>query len=200
MPKARKLTSAECMRHMREVLDQFQAETASTLLSFGPFSNLNFETINKNIQSQHKYYTIHLMLSELFHVVEAYINLFESKERNDIFTILSLLSELSIQHKYALNYGKSLLEHIILWNSKLYLLPSSEIFWGETGFDAAQTYIEYYGESGIFKILLSNSLDSTIVLWICCLLTERYIRAKILMKKTDLNISVILTIIREWLS
>lgn len=197
MPQATALTSEECMQHMLELLNRFHTETVTILSSF---NSLDFETINKSIQSQHKPYTTQQLLTELLQATETHANIFSKKELNRIFTIIKRLKKHSFQQEYTLNYGKSLLGHIVQWNSTLYLLPCSEIFWGEAGFDVALTYIDYYGESCIVKVLPNVSLDLSVIRWISCLLTKNYICSKILMQKTSFYISDILKIIDEWLS
>lgn len=49
-----------------------------------------------------------------------------------------------------MNYGKSLLNHIVEYNMQTFLLPSCDIYFGETGIDEAYTYMEYYKD--VFKI------------------------------------------------
>ena len=92
-----------------------------------------------------------------------------------------------------MNYGKSILNHIVQSNVQTFLLPSCDIYFGETGIDEAYTYMEYYGDS-ILEPLNSQKLqliDNTVLLWIGVLLTEQYIENKILHKKCKIELSSI---------
>lgn len=200
MPLSIVLTKEHTINHMPELLNKFQEETTDKILSLEVSSNLSLEIINRTFQTQHKYFTTKLLLNELMIAIEENITLFSSIELSYIFEIMNHLNRKNIQNTYTLNYGKSLLGHMVQWKSELYLLPSSEIFWGESGFDMAITYIDYYGESIFTQLLTANDLDSNIILWICCLLTQNYVQTKILMQKTTFNVSEILKIIKEWLA
>lgn len=92
-----------------------------------------------------------------------------------------------------MNYGKSLLNHIVQYNMQTFLLPSCDIYFGETGIDEAYTYMEYYGDN-IFECLNLQklpSIDNIILLWIGTLSTEQYIEKKILHKECKIELSSI---------
>lgn len=44
----------------------------------------------------------------------------------------------SSQLIYGFNYGKNIIDHVVKDENDIYLLPSSSVFWGETGYDAGQ--------------------------------------------------------------
>lgn len=57
-----------------------------------------------------------------------------------------------------LNYGNSILDHIMLWNNKIFLLPSRYVYAGPFGMDAGQLCVEYclckpYIKTVLFQII-----------------------------------------------
>lgn len=164
---------------MPTILKQFQKESSKSLNSL------------KNIQAQHKYYTLHMFMDELTQVVKKNTVLFSSKEYTLICKIFSELKRAKTKPAFALNYGKSLISHTVVWNSNIYLLPSCEVYWGEIGFDAAITYLEYYGDESIFNNFPSIEQDTNSIIWICCLLIEKYIKAKVLLQNCTIKLEII---------
>lgn len=130
MPKASVLSPKECLMHMPAIIRQFQEETVLNLEKSGNINNKSFLDLNNNIQKQHKYYTRHMLLDELLQAVELNMSSFTQEEYKTIRNITDRLKECSAEHTYGLNYGKSLLNHVVLWNYTPYLLPSGEIYWG----------------------------------------------------------------------
>ena len=179
MPKATVLSPKECLLQMPTILKQFQKESSKSLNSL------------KNIQAQHKYYTLHMFMDELTQVVKKNTVLFSSKEYTLICKIFSELKRAKTKPAFALNYGKSLISHTVVWNSNIYLLPSCEVYWGEIGFDAAITYLEYYGDESIFNNFPSIEQDTNSIIWICCLLIEKYIKAKVLLQNCTIKLEII---------
>ena len=179
MPKAEVLSPKECLLWMPAILRQFQEETSKCLNSL------------KNIQAQHKYYTLQILIDELTQVIKKNEVLFSLKESTVICKIFPKLKKYQPKPAFALNYGKSLIHHTVVWNSNIYLLPSSEIYWGEIGFDTAITYLEYYGDESIFYSLSSIVPDTNAIIWICCLLIEKYIKAKILLQNSTIKLEMI---------
>ena len=93
-----------------------------------------------------------------------------------------------------MNYGKSLLNHIVEYNMQTFLLPSCDIYFGETGIDEAYTYMEYYKDGILEHLNLQKcqSIDTAVLLWIVALSVEKYIAKKILYKECKIELSSIL--------
>lgn len=190
MPVGRVLSNDECLKEMPLLLKKFRE--SHTNKSYGEDDLLN---INSAFQAQHKYYTIKVLVKELTAAMEN-CPVFTAAEINctkDIFNqIANILTRITI--KYGMNYGKSVLNHIVEYNMKIFFLPSCDIYFGETGIDEAYTYIEYYDDNILEHLNLQKlqSIDNTILLWIGALLTERYIEKKILHKECNIELSSIL--------
>lgn len=145
-------------------------------------------------EQQHKYYTIQALVKELNTAMENH-PIFNASEVNCTKSIFNKITHIRTQipSKYGMNYGKSILNHIVQSNVQTFLLPSCDIYFGETGIDEAYTYMEYYGDS-ILEPLNSQKLqliDNTVLLWIGVLLIEQYIENKILHKKCKIELSSI---------
>ena len=99
-----------------------------------------------------------------------------------------------------MNYGKSLINHIVKYDSQYYLLPGSDIYFGEIGIDEALTYLDYWGADNIcnnFSHLNNFPTDNTINLWIFSLLTEYYIEQRALYYKKHIELEKLLVCIKK---
>lgn len=200
LPKGRVLTPDECIAQMPLVLKYLRATQIN--LDEMVFSDTKeyFVKINRNFQPQHKYYSLKLFISELYDAIRKN-PILSSYEYNTIEKILQLLMYRvsKIQHNYGMNYGKSLINHIVKYNSKYYLLPGSDIYFGEIGIDEALTYLDYWGADNNcnnFSHLNNLPTDKTINLWIFSLLTEHYIEQRALYYKEHIELEKILSYIK----
>lgn len=151
--------------------------------------------INSKFQLQHKYYTIQDLIKELTVAMENH-SVFTTAEISCIKTIFDRITYILIRltPKYGMNYGKSLLNHIVEYNMQTFLLPSCDIYFGETGIDEAYTYMEYYKDGILEHLNLQKcqSIDTAVLLWIVALSVEKYIAKKILYKECKIELSSIL--------
>lgn len=189
MPMGKVLAHDECLKEMPLLLKKFRE--SYTITSYGKSDLLE---INSKFQAQHKYYTMQTLIKELTAAIENY-PVFTDAEINCIKYIFNKIAyiRLRITPKYGMNYGKSLLNHIVRYNMQTFLLPSCDIYFGEIGIDEAYTYIEYY-KDGILKNLNSQKfqlIDNTVLLWISVLSIEQYIEKKILHKECKIELSAI---------
>ena len=189
MPVGRILTNDECLKEMPLLLKKFRESCTKA-----SYNGTDLSEINSKFQLQHKYYTIHFLIKELNVAMENH-PVFDAVEVNCTKNIFNKITHIltQIPSKYGMNYGKSLLNHIVQFNMKTFLLPSCDIYFGETGIDEAYTYMEYYGDE-ILKSLNSQKLqliDNTVLLWIGVLLTEEYIEKKLLHKECKIELSSI---------
>ena len=201
LPEGRVLTPDECITQIPLVLKNLRATQIN--LDEIVFSDTKecFVKINSNFQLQHKYYSLNLFIGELYDAISNN-SIFSSSEYNTIEKILQLLTYRvsKIQHSYGMNYGKSLINHIVKYDSKYYLLPGSDIYFGEIGIDEALTYLDYWGADNICNIFsrLNNlPTDNTINLWIFSLLTEHYIEQRALHYKKHIALEKLLVCIKN---
>lgn len=151
-----------------------------------------FQKLNKDIQTQHKYYSLDIFLCELNIIMREQFIIFPRYDFG--FTVLDLLKKtaLKINKKWGVVYGKSFVCHIIDISHSLYLLPSADIYWGEIGYDEGETFlslIQY--DSNIKHDLeitskISSISPSNILTWACALLLEKYISNKLLKKSNGI--------------
>ena len=189
MPAGRVLANDECLKEMPLLLKKLREPYTET-----SYDEIDLSEINSKFQFQHKYYTIQALVKELNTAMENH-PIFNASEVNCTKSIFNKITHIRTQipSKYGMNYGKSILNHIVQSNVQTFLLPSCDIYFGETGIDEAYTYMEYYGDS-ILEPLNSQKLqliDNTVLLWIGVLLTEQYIENKILHKKCKIELSSI---------
>ena len=189
MPAGRVLANDECLKEMPLLLKKLREPYTET-----SYDETDLSETNSKFQFQHKYYTIQALVKELNTAMENH-PIFNASEVNCTKSIFNKITHIRTQipSKYGMNYGKSILNHIVQSNVQTFLLPSCDIYFGETGIDEAYTYMEYYGDS-ILEPLNSQKLqliDNTVLLWIGVLLTEQYIENKILHKKCKIELSSI---------
>ena len=189
MPAGRVLTNDESLKEMPLLLKKLRKPYTET-----SYDETDLSETNSKFQFQHKYYTIQALVKELNTAMENH-PIFNASEVNCTKSIFNKITHIRTQipSKYGMNYGKSILNHIVQSNVQTFLLPSCDIYFGETGIDEAYTYMEYYGDS-ILEPLNSQKLqliDNTVLLWIGVLLTEQYIENKILHKKCKIELSSI---------
>lgn len=201
LPEGRVLTPDECIVQMPLILRYLRATQIN--LDEIVFSDTKecFVKINSNFQPQHKYYSLNLFIGELYDAISNN-PIFSSSEYNTIEKILQLLTYRisKIQHSYGMNYGKSLINHIVKYDSQYYLLPGSDIYFGEIGIDEALTYLDYWGVDNIcnnFSQLNNFATDNTINLWIFSLLTEYYIEQRALHYKKNIELEKLLVYIKN---
>lgn len=178
MPAGRVLTDDECLKEMPLLLKKIRESSINTL-----YEKSDLLAINSKFQLQHKYYTIQALIEELTAAIKNH-SVFTNAESRCIKNIFNKITNIlsKITSKYGMNYGKSLLNHIVQYNMQTFFLPSSDVYFGEIGIDEAYTYIEYCGDT-ILEYLASQkfqSSDNIVLLWIGALLTEQYIEKKIL--------------------
>ena len=189
MPAGRVLTNDESLKEMPLLLKKLREPYTET-----SYDETDLSETNSKFQFQHKYYTIQALVKELNTAMENH-PIFNASEVNCTKSIFNKITHIRTQipSKYGMNYGKSILNHIVQSNVQTFLLPSCDIYFGETGIDEAYTYMEYYGDS-ILEPLNSQKLqliDNTVLLWIGVLLIEQYIENKILHKKCKIELSSI---------
>lgn len=202
LPKGRVLTPDECISQMSLVLKCLR--TTQINLDEIVFSDTKecFRKINSSFQPQHKYYSLNLSISELYDAINNN-SVFSSSECSTIDKILQLLTYRvsKTQHNYGINYGKSLINHIVQYDSQYYLLPSSDVYFGEIGMDEALTYLDYWGTHNIcniFSHLNTLAADNTINLWIFALLIEQYIEQRALHYKDCIELEKLLMHIEKY--
>lgn len=201
LPKGRVLTPSECITQMPLVLKHLR--TTQINLDEVVFSDTReyFTKINSNFQPQHKYYSLNLLIGELSDAISNN-PIFSSSEHSTIAKILRLLTYKvsKIPHSYGMNYGKSLVNHIVKYNSKYYLLPGSDIYFGEIGVDEALTYLDFWGADNICNILSDSDnlpTDNTVNLWIFSLLIEHYIEQRAMHYKKHIEFEKLLVCIKD---
>lgn len=87
------------------------------------------------------------------------------------------------------------------YDSQYYLLPSSDVYFGEIGMDEALTYLDYWGTHNIcniFSHLNTLAADNTINLWIFALLIEQYIEQRALHYKDCIELEKLLMHIEKY--
>lgn len=163
-----------------------------------------FQRVNKNIQPQHKYYSLDILLNELNVIMKEHLVIFP---KNDFgFDVINLLNKVSprVNKKWGVVYGKSFVHHIIAINNTFFLLPSADIYWGEIGYDEGKTFLSLYQYRPDLKhnLEITSKLSSislfNILIWASALLLEKYISNKIL-NKTNGNILLEIKKILEFL-
>lgn len=85
-----------------------------------------------------------LMLNNLFCAEIAYKELFSTHNLPEI--VAQKISEIMKDNNavsFGLNYGKGILEHIVLEGSTIKLLPAHSMYIGELGFDVVSTFLQY---------------------------------------------------------
>lgn len=190
MPLGRVLTNDECLKEMPLLLKKARKSYTNT-----SYDESDLSEINSKFQLQHKYYTIQDLIKELTVAMENH-SVFTTAEISCIKTIFDRITYILIRltPKYGMNYGKSLLNHIVEYNMQTFLLPSCDIYFGETGIDEAYTYMEYYKDGILEHLNLQKcqSIDTAVLLWIVALSVEKYIAKKILYKECKIELSSIL--------
>lgn len=94
-----------------------------------------------------------------------------------------------------------MINHIVQYDSQYYLLPSSDVYFGEIGMDEALTYLDYWGTHNIcniFSHLNTLAADNTINLWIFALLIEQYIEQRALHYKDCIELEKLLMHIEKY--
>lgn len=197
MPFGERLNIKQCFENMKELLSLLYKEGETFLKKLTPiYEEKDFRRINASFQKNHKPYTFSNMLNELHYVLDKNYALFD----NEIFLMVKHLLQLLKAYKYdayySINYGKSVINHIVRYNGQLYLLPSGDMFYGEIGFDYAYTYLEYYDLTDLFALLNDEIQNINVIYWICCILLQKYIRDHILFIEDSINITELSKIIQ----
>lgn len=199
MPYAEQLDAKECFDNMNKVLLFLYTEGESSLKSLTrKFNDSDFERINSTFQLNHKPITFTNMLKELISVLYLNCSLFDKITFLMLKDLLHILIGFQYDISYSINYGKSIINHIVSYNDRLYLLPSGDMFYGEIGFDYAYTYLEYFSLSDLFVFLNNKSQDLKTIYWTCCVLLQRYIQDQILFIDNTTNIQELSTIIQTY--
>lgn len=158
-----------------------------------------FKKLNHSIQYKHKYYTMDIYMCELQQAFQNNKELFESPEialLDQCFQKIKHHISQKQQIHYGLNYGKSLLNHVINKNHKYYLLPSSDIFIGELGQDEGIIFTAYYLKN---HTLLNDTyyILEDIIIWCLLYCMELLISSKILWKPSAVLLSDLKNIFDE---
>ena len=153
-----------------------------------------FQRENENMQLQHKYYTLDILLYELEDILNTHSSIFLQTNFEYNTIILLKKSSLKLHKEFGLIYGKSFEYHIINQNDKLFLLPSADIYWGEIGYDEAKTFLSLFTFSSNINrnIEIMNKISSiyilNILIWSCALILEKIISNEILHISNEKNI------------
>ncbi len=197
MPCGERVNIKQCFENMKEILSLLYKEGEISLKKLTPiYERIDFRQINASFQKNHKPYTFSNMLSELNYILDKNCALFENKTFLMLKHLLQLLKAHKYDTYYSINYGKSVINHIVRYNGKLYLLPSGDMFYGEIGFDYAYTYLEYYDLTDLFALLNDQTQNIKVIYWICCILLQKYIRDHILFIEDSINITELSKIIQ----
>ena len=197
MPCGERVNIKQCFENMKEILSLLYKEGEISLKKLTPiYEGIDFRQINASFQKNHKPYTFSNMLSELNYILDKNCALFENKTFLMLKHLLQLLKAHKYDTYYSINYGKSVINHIVRYNGKLYLLPSGDMFYGEIGFDYAYTYLEYYDLTDLFALLNDQTQNIKVIYWICCILLQKYIRDHILFIEDSINITELSKIIQ----
>lgn len=197
MPCAESINTKQCFDNMEKILPLLYIEGKSSLKKLtSTFEVSDFKQINSSFQKAHKPYTFSNLLSELHHVLDINCSIFEEKIFLMLKNLLQLLKDYKYDVHYSINYGKSVINHIVRYKGQLYLLPSGDMFYGEIGFDFAYTYVEYFNLPDLFVFLNDQTQNTRITYWICCILIQEYIRDRILFIDNPVNIKELSKIIQ----
>lgn len=158
-----------------------------------------FSNLNSNIQYKHKYFTIGIFLFELRDVFNNSSTLFKEYEifiLEKCFEKLQFYLQQNNEIIYGLNYGKNFWGHLISENNSLFLLPSSDIFIGELGYDECIIFSEYYLQNRSF-LKKTFYPRKKILIWSLLFCIESFISHKILYKPTRIFLKDFIVLLDE---
>lgn len=159
-----------------------------------------FKQLNNPIQYKHKYYTINMYDYELKMIFEKNHTLFSTNEICELkrfFDKIETYNSLKRKIIYGLNYGKSFLQHVAIQLGSPLLLPSSDIFVGELGFDEGLIFVDYYLQN--HSLLKSSYYPRKIVLsWALLYCIELFISNRFLLKPNYIHLDDMQIFVEEF--